>query len=210
MDFKKIFISGLAVVLMAATQLVLAQEPPVVPVDQSLITSSQESSVPKEADMQWAWGEVTGLDNQTQTVTLKYLDYETDQEKELVLAVDEKTTFENIKDFNELKLKDTLSIDYIIGVDNKNIAKNISFEKPDTSSVSAPAVEDSPLVNSAPSIEKSVVEVAGPAIPAEAAAPDLAPVAVQSEMPVDSVRATNDTSSAPPAELAEPAAVAQN
>ena len=85
-----------------------------------------------ENNTQWVWGEVTNLDNQAKTLTLKYLDYETDQEKELVLAVDEKTNFENIKSFDEIKIKDTLSVDYAAVPENKNIAKNISLEKPDT------------------------------------------------------------------------------
>ncbi|PIQ84864.1 MAG: hypothetical protein COV73_06545, partial [Candidatus Omnitrophica bacterium CG11_big_fil_rev_8_21_14_0_20_43_6] len=69
MDLKKIIVlSGLAIVMMATTQIVLAQEPEVAPVEQPVITSSQESLVPKEGDMQWAWGEVTNLDNQAQTI----------------------------------------------------------------------------------------------------------------------------------------------
>jgi len=95
-----------------------------------------------ENNAQWAWGEVTNLDSQAKTLTLKYLDYETDQEKELLLAVDEKTTYENIKSFDEIKVKDTLSIDYAATpVGDKYIAKNISLENPDTL-LPAPAQPD--------------------------------------------------------------------
>ncbi|MCX5669652.1 MAG: hypothetical protein NTX89_06060 [Candidatus Omnitrophica bacterium] len=135
MNLKKVVVlSGFVIVLISTTgRIAFAEDAAVAPIDQAVITSDQQSTQ-KETDMQWAWGEVTNLDHQANTVTLKYLDYETDQEKDLVLVVDEKTTFENIKDFNELKLKDTLSIDYMVGANNKNIAKNISFEKPDVSS----------------------------------------------------------------------------
>ncbi|MHB8154500.1 MAG: hypothetical protein ACYDFR_00395 [Candidatus Omnitrophota bacterium] len=135
MNLKRaVVLSGFVIVLISATgRVAFAEDAAVAPIDQAVITSDQQPTQ-KETDMQWAWGEVTNLDNQANTVTLKYLDYETDQEKDLVLVVDEKTTFENIKDFNELKLKDTLSIDYTVGANNKNIAKNISFEKPDISS----------------------------------------------------------------------------
>jgi len=94
---------------------------------------SVEPNYPVQNDnnTQWAWGEVTNLDDQAKTLTLKYLDYETDQEKELVLAVDEKTTYENIKDFGEIKVKDALSVDYAAGLGDKYIAKNISLESPD-------------------------------------------------------------------------------
>jgi hypothetical protein len=172
MNLKKaVVLSGFVVVMMAIAQIVFAEELAAAPADPAVIDSNQQSASQKETDMQWAWGEVTNLDNQTKAVTLKCLDYETDQEKELVLIADEKTTFENIKDFNELKLKDTLSIDYIVGVDNKNIAKNISFENPDASS-SAP-------------------------VQSETVAPDLAQPAVQSETPVDTSVANEASESVP-------------
>jgi len=200
MNLKKIVVlSGLTIVMMVTAQIILAEEAAVAPTDPAAITSNQETVSQKESDMQWAWGEVTNLDNQAKTITLKYLDYETDQEKELVLVVDEKTTFENIKDFNELKLKDTLSIDYLVGVDNKNIAKNISFEKPDASS-STPAAENSESVTSPSGTGQPAVEAAEPAaVPSEAPAPDLAQPTAQSETPIDSSIAVNEESSSAPA-----------
>ena len=194
MNLKKVVVlSGLAIVIMATTQIVFAEEAAVTPVDSVAIVSNQQATSQKEGDMQWAWGEVTNLDNQAKTVTLKYLDYETDQEKELVLIVDEKTTFENIKDFNDLALKDTLSIDYTIGVDNNNIAKNISFEKPDAPySDSALAVKNSQPVTPPSGTGQPVVDVAQPAVSLEAPAPDLALPAVQSAMPVDSSMKVNE------------------
>ncbi|MBU1124696.1 MAG: hypothetical protein KKC84_01595 [Candidatus Omnitrophica bacterium] len=84
-----------------------------------------------ESDMQWLWGEVTGVDEAARTVKVKYLDYETDQEREITLYVDEKTTFENAKSFSEIKLNDTLSVDYVVALGGKNLAKNISIERPE-------------------------------------------------------------------------------
>lgn len=107
----------------------------------NLSDSLVRASAQNEADTQWAWGEVTNLDNLAKTLTLKYFDYETDQEKELVLAVDEKTAYENIKSFDEIKVKDTLSVDYAAGPENKNVAKNISLERPDAL-VTAPQPEE--------------------------------------------------------------------
>jgi hypothetical protein len=93
-----------------------------------------------------------------------------------------------------LKLKDTLSIDYLAGVDNKNIAKNISLEKPDVSSSTLAPAENSqpvipPLVTEQPS-----GDVAAPAVPA------LAQPVTQSETPADSsvtVNALATSESAP-------------
>jgi len=96
-----------------------------------LVSTEPNYPVQNDNNAQWAWGEVTNLDSQAQTLTLKYLDYETDQEKELLLSIDEKTTYENIKGLDGIKVKDTLSVDYAAGPGDKYIAKNISLESPD-------------------------------------------------------------------------------
>jgi len=113
-----------------------------------LVAFAQEAN---EINMQWVWGEVVSLDSQAKTVILKYLDYETDQEKELALVIDEKTTYENIKSFDEIKVKDILSIDYAAGPEDKNVAKNISLEKPDAlPPVSAQDIKDAKPVLAQP------------------------------------------------------------
>jgi len=81
-----------------------------------------------DLNTQWVWGEVTAVDVPTKSITLKYLDYETDQEKDMSLVVDASTAYDNIKSLDEIKPKDNLSVDYIVQ-DGKNIAKNISLEK---------------------------------------------------------------------------------
>lgn len=81
-----------------------------------------------EQQLQWVWGEVV-LEPANNTLTVKYLDYENDAEKEIAITADENTVYENIKSLSELKPKDTVSIDYIVTSEGKNIAKNISVEK---------------------------------------------------------------------------------
>lgn len=115
-----------------------------------------------EPEMQWVWGEMVSLDAANNQITVKYLDYENSAEKEIILGVNEKTTYENINSLGELKPKDTVSIDYIVS-DGKNIAKNISMEKPEAApaapeaavpqgegTIASPAAEDAPV----PLIEK--------------------------------------------------------
>jgi len=82
-----------------------------------------------QADMQWVWAEVVSVDPLTDQMTLKYLDYETDTEKEMAMAVNNQTAYENVKALVEIKPTDTVSIDYIITVDGKNLAKNVNVEK---------------------------------------------------------------------------------
>jgi hypothetical protein len=87
--------------------------------------------IPSEPETQWIWGEVVSVDTAARKILVKYLDYETDTEKEINIDVDDKTTYENVKSVDEIKPQDTLSIDYIINPDGRNIAKNISVEKPE-------------------------------------------------------------------------------
>jgi len=92
--------------------------------------AAQES--PSEADTQWIWGDVVSVDAAAKKILVKYLDYETDTEKEINIIVDDKTTYENVKSVDEIKPLDTLSIDYMISPDGRNIAKNISVERPES------------------------------------------------------------------------------
>jgi len=139
MGFSKRLFLSIFILVAALSTYVSAEEAPVAGTGSVEISTS--APLP-ENDIQWAWGDVVNLDIAAKTVTIKYLDYETDQEKELVLTVDEKTAFENLKALEEIKLKDTLSIDYMVTIDSKNIAKNISLEKPDELPASLEPKED--------------------------------------------------------------------
>ena len=100
------------------------------------VTATQAPTVeqilaPSEPEIQWLWGEVTSVDITNKTLLVKYLDYETDSEKEMTTNIDDKTTYENVKAIDEIKPLDTVSIDYIVNSEGNNIAKNISVEKPE-------------------------------------------------------------------------------
>lgn len=161
MNFKKFTVFFIFVILiMVSAVLVSAEEPVVAPTDVS-VSADQQGVIKNTNDAQWAWGEVVNVDVQAKTLTLKYLDYETDQEKDLVLIIDENTVFENIKSLDGVKVKDTLSIDYMITAEGKNLAKNINFEQPDAT---PPA--NMPLAQEVkPEVLTSAVEE--PVIPAE-------------------------------------------
>jgi len=160
------------------TFVVFAQEEAVLSPNDLLPASTLESSEDMEGNTQWVWGEVTNLDIKADIVTLKYLDYENDQEKELALVVDGNTVYDNLKSFDEIKIKDTLSIDYKVTSDGKNLAKNISLEKSDILPADA---QDStvgnmplsaPMQTAAPVMEQPIVQ-------SETAAPEVAPAATQ-------------------------------
>lgn len=174
MSAKKFAVfSGFIALIMVITSTAFAKSPVALPADPVTVSGDQQAEPKNTNETQWAWGEVTNLDAQAKTITLKYLDYETDQEKELVLSVDEKTAFENINNFEGIKIKDTLSIDYTTGSDGKNIAKNISFEKSDSSPAAVapdPATQVSAPEAAQPTVmPETVTEIPAPASEAPAA-----------------------------------------
>lgn len=98
-------------------------------------TVEQGGKVPaqltSEMDVQWLWGEVISIDIERSQLLLKYLDYELDQEKEITITVDPKTTYENVQSYTQIKPKDTVSVDYIVEASGRNLVKNITVEKPE-------------------------------------------------------------------------------
>lgn len=110
-----------------------------------VLSFGEEEAAPKQADrdtqtsfdMQWLWGEVSSIDIQKGELSVQYLDYDTDQDKEVTVEADDKTTYENVSSLIDIKPGDTVSVDYLSFPDEKNVAKKISVEKPETSSQQA-------------------------------------------------------------------------
>jgi hypothetical protein len=88
-----------------------------------------ELTAPAESETQWLWGEIVSVDLPKKVLLVKYLDYETDQEKEVRVYVDDRTTYENAGSIVEMKPLDTVAIDYTIDQEGANLATNISLEK---------------------------------------------------------------------------------
>jgi hypothetical protein len=98
---------------------------------QNNTATQSEALLLGEPDILWLWGEVILIDVEKGIISVKYLDYETDTEKEAVIYVDDKTTYENAKAIIDIKPKDIVSIDYITGAQGSSIARNVSVEKPE-------------------------------------------------------------------------------
>lgn len=133
------------------TGLVLGENDSTAEVNLPSVLSSQES---KDLDVQWVWGEVKNLDAQGKTVTLKYLDYETNEEKEIALTIDSATTYENVKALKDVQLNDALSVDYVTS-SGRNIAKNVSLEKPEYTAVTQKS--DTGVMSASENIRPSTV-----------------------------------------------------
>ncbi len=114
-------LAGVAAVSLSAGA--YAQEKPEIPEqDVPAAVSSEEENI------SWVWGEVKSVDPALSTATVIYMDYQTDEEKDLVLEVNTQTKFEGVDGLSLLKAGDTAGIDYSV-IDGKNIARNISVEK---------------------------------------------------------------------------------
>jgi Cu/Ag efflux protein CusF len=112
---RKTFICALGLILSAAAGRVCAQE----------AAAPAESN---STDIQWVWGEVTSVDPAAKSLSVKYLDYDTDEEKTMNMTVSDTTTFQEVKSLEGIKAQDTVSIEYA-AKEGKNYAKDITVEK---------------------------------------------------------------------------------
>lgn len=134
---RRLYLVGLSgvILLSLASVAVCQQEKAEHPAQEKAAEHPTQESVPaapmQEEGISWVWGEVKGVDATASALTVTYMDYQTNEEKDLSLAVDPQTEFEGVKDLGEVKLGDTASIDYIVK-DGKNIVKHISIEEMET------------------------------------------------------------------------------
>lgn len=134
-----IFVAAACIILLVAGSIV-AQE-----------NKLEEQSVAAvDPEVQWLWGEVVSIDAENNALLVKYLDYETDSEKQVVVGIDDKTVYEDVASLAEIKPQDNVSIDYVTSADGKAMAKNISIEKPEAAIEMDSAVEGAAANNTVP------------------------------------------------------------
>lgn len=90
----------------------------------------------QDTQTQWVWGQVENINLDNNQLILTYLDYDTDEEIQLVLDVNKETTFENVTGLLDIRPADNVSCDFIVTSDAKTIAKNISVERPQVENTS--------------------------------------------------------------------------
>ena len=86
------------------------------------------SSPQGEIIPEWLYGEVVSVDIAGKSFQVRYLDYNTDIEKQGSVFVDDKTLLEGVKSLQDIKPQDTVSIDYIVDADGKFRAVAVSLE----------------------------------------------------------------------------------
>ncbi len=109
---------------------------------QTEIKPEQVAVASPEMDVQWLWGEVVNIDYPNKVFTVKYFDYETETEKNVSVLVNNGTVYESVTSLDEIKPKDTVSVDYVV-VEGNNIAKNVGVEKPEEN----PEISAKPEIN---------------------------------------------------------------
>lgn len=91
--------------------------------------TTNEISQEAETNLQWVWGEVTEVDLEKNKIEVKYLDYETDAEREETFLINKDSEFENVSSVQDIKVSDSAGIDYYIDKDGQRIIESISIEK---------------------------------------------------------------------------------
>ena len=81
-----------------------------------------------EKKTEWVWGEVVSVDPANKQIVIKHLDYESYEEVQTTLIINEKTLFENVTDLTGIKAGDHITVDYNIEGKN-NIADLVVVEK---------------------------------------------------------------------------------
>ncbi|MCX5708335.1 MAG: hypothetical protein NTY14_05110 [Candidatus Omnitrophica bacterium] len=116
----------------------------------------------KPVPTEWLYGEINSVDIPAKALTMTYLDYDTDIEKQATVSIDAKTIFENVKSLEEIKPQDMVSIDYVVGADSKNLAVSISVEKPESAEDlnAEGAAPEEPKQGMKPAVENTAVPAA--------------------------------------------------
>ena len=94
---------------------------------------SQEEMMEEEREEfltdEWLLGDAIALDSENNQLKVSYIDYETEEEKEITIMVDADTGYDNVGSLAEIKVGDVVSVDYIIDSQGQAVAVNISVDK---------------------------------------------------------------------------------
>ena len=131
-------------------------------------TEPAETTAPSVTmeETKWLWAEIAAVDPATNQITVKYLSYDSDEEKELTLSVDSATKMENFKALSEMTAGDNVSVDYVQDSSGKALAKSISLQK--AKPISEITSVSEPLPASVAEVTTAAPETAAPTVTAPA------------------------------------------
>jgi len=187
-----------------ASQAVTPAAPEAPPAEPVVTTSSEETpasaasaekaqavaapAVASEKKTEWVWGEVVSVDPANKQIVVKHLDYESYEEVQTVLAINEKTLFENVTDLTGIKPGDHITVDYNIDGKN-NTADLVVVEKgeavPQGSAGEKPAeTPEGASMGSTSTPQENVNMTVAPETAKPVAPEAAAPAVVANELPV--------------------------
>lgn len=160
-----------------APQEVPVQAPQVVPAEavQEVAAQQAEPAVPEESvtkdvtqeaqptsinSTEWVWGEVVSVDTINKQLVLKHLDYDTYEEVQTTLKMDNKTLLENVSELGDIQSGDHVTVDYVIQ-NGDNVAGLVVVEKKDTQKEVVEAPKDEPVAAEEPSVSADNMETTG-------------------------------------------------
>lgn len=137
---------------------------PAVPPAVTATTPAAPVAEPKPAaeETKWVWAEVTGVDAVNNQIVVKYLDYDTDEEKSLAIVTDNATRFENAEGIKSVAVGDNVGVDYILNDKGQALAKSIALEKAESMPKAAPEAAMQPVAPVAPETPKPVMQEEAP------------------------------------------------
>lgn len=138
-------------------------------------TQSEAMEKAPQKTLEWVWGEVVEVAPEKKEIVIKHLDYETYEEVQMKLLVIDKTTFENVSQLSDIRLKDRITVDYY-AKDGANICELIVVEKDSASKIgedaNPPAVATELKEDGLPAVTE-VADVASVVIPDSPQNPDM-------------------------------------
>lgn len=91
--------------------------------------AAPEAKTDQDFTPEWLWGEVVSVNPTLNQLVVKHMDYESYEEVQTTLTIEEKTMFENASDLTHVLVGDHVTVDYKTK-DGSNIIELIVVEKP--------------------------------------------------------------------------------
>jgi hypothetical protein len=114
-----------------------------VPAESAAVVPAQAAAGSASSQMQWLWGEAVDVDTDKKQILVRYQDYDTEEEKEMTISVDDQTGFENVRSLNQIQAQDVLSVDYKVAADTmvEETAKGVAAESVPLSTSDVPPAQ---------------------------------------------------------------------
>lgn len=112
------------------------------PAPAEIVAPTTETS-PKTEELS-IYGEVKSVNQASNSLTIQYYDYDSDEEKTIEIGLDKDTKIENAAALNDIKENNYVDVTYSIS-SGKSIAKSIKVEKEEEVPAETAVPENAPL-----------------------------------------------------------------